>query len=73
MAKRLWLRILTRLVESTRDSPRTTISSVEWTIPPRGETITDVTEQTIRSNEGESWQPPPPARRDPWRPNSNHW
>lgn len=73
MVKRLWLRILTRLAESTRDRPRTTISSVEWTIPPRGETITEVTEQTIRANEGESWQPPPPARRDPWRPSSTHW
>lgn len=68
--------ILARLVNrphSDRDVRRTVIHEADWTHAPRGEIVTELTETTIRANEGESWQPPPPARRDPWRPRSDHW
>lgn len=72
----MWRNLLTRLINraSTKDStPRTTISDVEWTIPPRGQNVTELTEDVIRANEGDSWQPPPPARRDARRPRSDRW
>jgi hypothetical protein len=78
MGTRSWRHYLKRwaeLVLSKQDSHRrrTMISDAEFTIPPRGQIVTDLTERTIRATEGESWQPPAPARRDPWRPRSDRW
>ena len=57
----------------TAAAPVTTIEEATFDIPPRGHFVTELTEETIRMDEGESWQPPAPARRDPWRPSSDHW
>jgi hypothetical protein len=73
--RRTWRDFLKRLVDrqSTRDHPRTTISDVDWTRPPPGQPVTELTIEEIRANEGDLWEPPPPARRDPWRPLDGHW
>lgn len=68
----LFKRLVARASADPVPERRTVIHTADFDRPPRGQIITDLTEQTIRANEGESWQPPPPARRDPWRPRM-HW
>jgi hypothetical protein len=70
-----WRELFAKLVlsQELKQKPRTTIHTAEFTHPPTGWQVSDLTETTIRSNEGELWQPPAPARRDRRRPPSDHW
>jgi hypothetical protein len=70
-----WRTVLARALRLKPDAPqrRTVIHTADWDRPPRGHVATELTEDVIRTNEGESWQPPPPARRDGRRPRSDRW
>lgn len=69
-----WRLVLARVLRiDVVPARRTVIHTAEFDMPPRGQIISELTEETIRANEGDSWQPPPAARRDPRRPRSDHW
>jgi hypothetical protein len=63
-------RMMTQSSGSVADDRATHIYPAEFKRNAPGTIVTELTEEEIRSNEGESWQPPPPARRDPRRPQS---
>ncbi len=70
-----WRSLLARAlrIEPRPEPKRTRIVDATFNVPPRGHIVTEITESTIRATQGESWQPPPPARRDPRRPRSDSW
>jgi hypothetical protein len=65
--------LFTRLANRSSAPPRTIIHTAEFDGSYVDDHEQELTIRTIRATEGDSWQPPAPARRDPRRPRSDRW